>query len=100
MDPAALRERLRALAQRWMRHGYRRLYRGRRREGWVVNHKRVYRLYRLDGLALRRRTRKRAAGLRVQPLAAPSRANERWSMDLMTDALSSGRRFRLLIVLG
>jgi putative transposase len=65
----------------------------------AVNHKRVYRLYRLQGLALRRRTRKRAAGLRVRPLAVPSRRNQRWSMDFLSDALASGRRFRVLIVL-
>lgn len=64
-----------------------------------INHKRVYRLYRLRGLALRRRTRKRAAGLRVLPLVVPSRRNQRWSMDFLSDALASGRRFRVLIVL-
>jgi putative transposase len=99
VDHALLRERLRALADRWARYGYRRLHLWLRREGWLVNHKRVYRLYRLDGLALRRRTRKRAAGLRVPPQPAPTRPNERWSMDFMTDALCSGRRFRLLVVL-
>ncbi len=100
-QPAAadLRGRLRALAERWARYGYRRLHLWLRREGWRVNHKRVYRLYRLEGLGLRRKRRKRAAGLRVTPLVPPTRANERWSMDFMTDALSRGRRFRLLIVL-
>src|SRR3989304_3917763 len=57
-----LRPRLRALAERWGRYGYRRLYDRLRREGWRVNHKRVYRLYRLEGLGLRRKSRKRAAG--------------------------------------
>lgn len=51
-----------------------------------INHKRVYRLYRLRGLALRRRTRKRAAGLRVLPLVVPGRRNQRWSMDFLSDA--------------
>jgi putative transposase len=68
---------LRTLAERWVRYGYRRLYDRLRREGWRVNHKRVYRLYRLDGLGLRRKSRKRAAGLRVVPLVPPQRANER-----------------------
>jgi len=94
-----LRTRLRALAERWVRYGYRRLYERLRREGWHVNHKRVYRLYRLEGLGLRRKSRKRAAGLRVAPRVSPRRANERWAMDFMTDALRDGRRFRLLIVL-
>lgn len=94
-----LRTRLRALAERWVRYGYRRLYDRLRREGWRVNHKRVYRLYQLEGLGLRRKRPKRAAGPRVIPLVSPRRANERWAMDFMTDALSDGRRFRLLIVL-
>jgi putative transposase len=58
-----------------------------RREGWRVNHKHVYRLYRLEGLGLRRKRPKRAAGVRVMPLVPPRRANERWAMDFMTDAL-------------
>ena len=94
-----MQTRLRALAERWVRYGYRRLYDRLRREGWRVNHKRVYRLYQLEGLGLRRKRPKRAAGLRVIPLVPPRRANERWAMDFMTDALSDGRRFRLLIVL-
>lgn len=94
-----LLSRLRALAERWPRYGYRRLHLELRREGIVVNHKRVYRLYRLQGLALRRRRRKRAAGLRVLPLAVPNRRNQRWSMDFISDALASGRRFRVLSVL-
>lgn len=98
-EPDELRARLRALAEQWMRYGYRRLHRWLQREGWAVNHKRVYRLYRLEGLALRRRTRKRTAALRGQPPAAPARANVRWSMDFLTDALSDGRRFRVLVVL-
>jgi putative transposase len=61
-----------------------------------VNHKRVYRLYRAEGLALRRKRRKRlAAGLRVV-LPTPSRPNERWSMDFVHDTLASGRKFRNL----
>jgi putative transposase len=76
--------------------GYRRLHVLLSREGWQVNHKRVYRLYRLQGLSLRLKTRKkRISGLRVAlaPAIAP---NERWSMDFMSDSLHDGRRFRLL----
>lgn len=91
--------RLRALAEQWPRYGYRRLHLALRREGIRINHKRVYRLYRLQGLALRRRTRKRAAGLRALPLIVPSRRNQRWAMDFLSDSLASGRRFRVLMVL-
>ncbi len=91
-----LRERLRELAYERRRFGYRRLHVLLRREGWAVNHKRIYRLYREEGLAVRRRKgRRRASGVRV-PLAAPTRANQGWSMDFLTDALASGRRFRVL----
>jgi putative transposase len=78
------------------RFGYRRLHLLLQRRGWRVNHKRVYRLYRAEGLAVRRKKRKRiAAGLRVV-LPAPTRRNERWSMDFVHDTLASGRKFRTL----
>jgi putative transposase len=78
------------------RFGYRRLHVLLRRRGWRVNHKRVYRLYRAEGLAVRRKRRKRlAAGLRVV-LPPPTRPNERWSMDFVHDTLANGRKFRTL----
>lgn len=92
-ETTPLRERLRALASERPRAGYRTLWRWLRREGWPVNHKRVHRLYRLDGLALRRRRRKRVAVLR-RPLLIPTRCNQRWSMDFMRDTLASSRPFR------
>jgi putative transposase len=93
-----LRVRLRELAEQRRRFGYRRLYVLLRREGLLVNKKRVQRLYQEEGLSLRgRRRKKRLAGLRVV-MAAPERPNQRWSMDFMSDALADGRRFRLLNV--
>jgi putative transposase len=93
-DPR-LRVRLRELAEVRRRFGYRRLQVLLQREGWRVNHKRVYRLYLEEKLGLRRkRGRKRSAAR--QPLAEPTGANQTWSVDFMTDALSSGRRFRTL----
>ena len=91
----ALRQRLRELATARPRWGYKRLHLLLRREGQVVNHKLVYRLYREEGLLVRRRRRKRVAIPRV-PLPAPTRPNERWGMDFIMDALVSGRRFRCL----
>lgn len=94
--PAAdkLSARLVELATERPRFGYRRLAVMLRREGWTVNHKRVYRLYKELGLAVRRKKRKRlAAGLRTV-LPPPTRPNQRWSMDFMQDTLTSGRRFR------
>lgn len=93
----ALRQRLRELAIDRVRWGYRRLHVLLKREGVQVNHKRVYRLYREEGLAVRRRKRKRVAVAR-QPMATPTRLNECWAMDFMSDSLASGRRYRVLNV--
>jgi len=90
-----LRERLRTLAAERPRWGYLRLYVLLRREGHRINHKLVYRLYREEGLLVRRRRRKHVAVPRV-PLPAPTAPNERWGMDFITDALVEGRRFRCL----
>ena len=69
-----------------------------RREGVLVNHKEVYRLYREEKLAVRKRGgRKRALGTRA-PLALPMGSNPRWSLDFVSDALRDGRRFRVLAI--
>jgi putative transposase len=94
---AELRARLHALALERVRWGYRRLHLLLRREGQVVNLKRVYRLYREEGLAVRRRKRKRVAVARA-PQAAPTRLHECWTMDFMSDVLVGGRRYRILNV--
>jgi putative transposase len=69
-----------------------------RRGGWVVNRKRVHRIYREEGLSVRlTRRRKRVSHLRVVP-PFPSQVNERWSMDFVADTVLDGRRFRTLTV--
>ena len=94
-----LRGRLKDLALARPRYGYRRLHTLLRREGWRVNHKLVYRLYREEGLAVRvKRRKKLASETRVAP-PAPSRPDQRWSMDFIADRLSDGRRLRVLTVL-
>jgi putative transposase len=105
-NEAALRARLRELAAERPRFGYRRLYIFLRRERaaeatlrWVVNHKRVYRLYREEGLAMQRRMRKRFRAEGRVPLALPTRANEVWTMDYTHDQLAGGRKFRTLNLL-
>jgi len=97
-DQTPLRTRLRELAAARPRFGYPRLHVLLRREGWKVNIKRVYRLYKLEGLEVRTKKRhKRASHLRVvQPPATG--ANERWSMDFMRDTFDDGRPFRILTV--
>jgi putative transposase len=98
-DPQTeLRVRLRDLASTRIRYGYRRLTVMLRREGWHVNTKRVYRLYREEGLELRMKKRaKRAAQTRIR-LAEASYPNQRWSMDFVSDRLVDGRWFRILTV--
>jgi len=97
-DPqTALRMRLRELAMVRVGYGYRRLHILLWREGWRVNHKRVYRLYRDEGLGMRKRTpRRRKACLKRELRPAAAEKNECWSMDFMSDQLFDGRRIRVL----
>jgi putative transposase len=91
-----LRERLRALASKRMRFGYRRLTAMLVREGVEVNHKRVYRLYREEGLAMRIRQRRRIRwkGAVISPAA--TKPNQRWSIDFVSDCVSTGKVIRML----
>lgn len=69
-----------------------------RREGWPVNHKRVERIYREEGLSLRlKHRRKRTSHLRVVA-PGPTGPNQQWAMDFMSDSLEHGRRFRVLTI--
>jgi putative transposase len=97
-DDTELRQRLRALAHERRRFGYRRLHVLLRREGFKVNHKRLFRLYREERLTVRRRGgRKRALGTRA-PMLVPQLPNERWSLDFVADQFIDGRRMRVLVV--
>lgn len=98
VDEPRLRQRLRELAAARPRFGYRRLSVLLRREGVVVNHKRVARLYRAEGLAVHRRTRKRVARDRRDPPPFPTRPNQQWAADFLSDALAWGRTIRLFAV--
>jgi putative transposase len=97
-DDAAVRQRLRDLAAERRRFGYRRLGWMLAREGHPMNHKKLYRLYHEEKLMVRRRgRRKRALGTRA-PMTLPNTINQRWSLDFVADALSDGRRFRILCI--
>jgi putative transposase len=97
-DEAILRNRLRELAGQRKRFGSPRLHIMLKRENLVVNHKRTERIYREEGLALRRkRRRKGAAGVRIVTPTA-ERPNQKWSMDFVTDSVVTGRRFRALAI--
>jgi putative transposase len=94
----ALRDRLCTLAGQRRRFGYRRLHILLRREGIELNHKKLFRLYREERLTVRRRGgRKRALGTRA-PMTLPQGADQRWSLDFVSDVLADGRRFRVLVV--
>ena len=91
-----LRVRLKELSGERRRFGYRRLHILMKREGWDMNWKKLYRIYREEGLTVRKRGgRKRAIGTRA-PMAIPQGPNQRWSLDFVSDALSDGRRFHIL----
>jgi putative transposase len=91
-----LRGRLRELANERRRFGYRRLFILLRREGEPSGINRIYRLYREEGLAVRkRRSRRRAVGTRA-PILVEARPNARWSVDFVHDQFACGRRFRVL----
>jgi putative transposase len=98
-DARALVQRIKEIAATRVHYGYRRVHVLLRREGWRDNCKRVYRLYRLEGLSLRhkRPRRNRSARLR-QPKQQVSAINEMWSADFVADALFDGRRLRALTV--
>jgi transposase InsO family protein len=91
-----LRSRLRELANQRRRFGYRRLFILLRREGEPSGINRIYRLYREEGLTVRkRRARRRAVGTRA-PILVEAKANARWSLDFVHDQFALGRRFRVL----
>jgi putative transposase len=92
----AVLARLQAHAAVRARFGYRRLHILLEREGLMVNHKRVHRIYRAAGLQVRRRRRKRLTGAERVLLPVATQRLERWSMDFTTDTLADGRNFRTL----
>jgi putative transposase len=95
----ALRERLRELARERQRFGHLRLTVLLRRENWVVNHKKVYRICREEQLLVPRRRRKRIRQITHAERPALERANQSWAMDFMQDGLADGRTLRILTII-
>jgi len=95
----ALKQRIEALSQRHKQWGVLKIYQRLRKQGECVNHKRVRRLYRLSGLNLRCKTRKRLPEAIRKPLVQATNCNECWSLDFTSDSLQDGRKFRTLNVL-
>ena len=98
-DDAALRARLRELADQRRRFGYRRLHVLLRSEGWTMNRKKTQRLYGEEGLAVRRRRLRRRLAVARTPIPKPDGPNSRWSTDFVHDQLANGRRFRVLTII-
>ena len=98
-DDGQVRTRMREIAHERRRFGYRRIGLMLEREGISLNHKKLYRLYREEGLTVRKRGgRKRAIGTR-RPMLVPAEPGQRWSLDFVSDSLSDSRRFRILAVI-
>jgi putative transposase len=98
-DDSSLIEALHELVEKHPTIGFWKCYYRLRRKGYGCNHKRLYRVYTLLRLNIRRKTRKRIPQRIKQPLAAPQGINQGWSMDFMCDSLVDGRRFRLLNII-
>lgn len=86
--------RMMVIAAQKRRYGYRRIHVPLRREGWLANHKHIWRLYCKAGLSVRKRRRKRIAAVERKPLPVPTGPNQSWSTDFVSDGLAYGRRFR------
>jgi putative transposase len=96
---AALRKRIREIAETRVRYGYRRVHVLLQREGWDVNHKRVYRLYVEEGLQIRNKRPKRKVSAKLREgRKAPAVPNEVWAMDFLSDQLFDGSKIRILTI--
>jgi putative transposase len=96
---ATLRKRIREIAETRVRYGYRRIHVLLEREGWQVNHKRVYRLYVEESLQIRNKRPKRKVSAKLREDRHPPTApNEVWSMDFLSDQLFNGSKIRVLAI--
>ncbi len=97
-DHADIRKKMHEIAEKRRRFGYRRTGVMLERGGFTMNEKKLYRLYKEEGLSVRRRRgRKRARGTRA-PMPIPNRPNVRWSLDFVSDTFGASRKFRILAV--
>ena len=98
-DDLVLASRIREIAQTRVRYGCERIFTLLRREGWKDNHKRVYRIYKAEGLNLRsKRPKRNRAGAHRMDRAPASHLHECWSMDFVADQLFNGKKFRCLTI--
>lgn len=98
-DPASLKARIKEICETRVRYGYRRVHYVLRREGWEVNPKRVYRIYKEMGLQLRNKSPKRRVKAKLREDRADAvGSNDVWAMDFVHDQLATGRKLRILTV--
>jgi len=98
-DCTEIRQEMQEIAAKRRRFGYRRIGVLLERKGMIMNHKKLYRIYREEGLSVkRRRGRKRARGTRV-PMPVAAWPNARWSLDFVSDSFGASRKFRILAVI-
>ena len=98
-DHADIRKKMHEIAEKRRRFGYRRIGVMLERDGFTMNEKKLYRLYKEEGLSVRRRCgRKRARGTRA-PMPKPNRPNVRWSLDFVSDTFGASRKIRVLAVI-
>lgn len=98
-DQAALKHRIKNICETRVRYGYRRIHVLLQRDGWAINAKRVYRLYRELGLQLRNKTPKRRVKAKLREDRTDARQiNETWAMDFVHDQLATGRKIRVLTI--
>ena len=98
-EQAELKTRIKEIAQTRVRFGYRRVHVLLRREGWLVNAKRIYRLYKELGLQLRNKTPKRRVKAKLrEDRSDATHSNQVWAMDFVHDQLATGRKVRVLTV--
>ena len=98
-DQATLRKRIPEIAETRVRYGYRWVHVLLQREGWNVNAKRVYRLYKEEGLVLRNKSPKRKVSAKLREDRSPAKsANDIWAMDFVSDQIFDGRRIRILTI--
>lgn len=98
-DQASLKKRIKEIAETRVRYGYRRIHVLLRREGWVVNPKRIYRLYKEMGLQLRNKTPKRRVKAKLrEDRAIATHSNDTWAMDFVHDQLVTGNKIRILTI--
>lgn len=96
---AELNQRIKEICETRVRYGYRRVHILLRREGWAVNPKRIYRLYKDLGLQLRNKVPKRRVKAKLRDDRRPAtRSNEAWAMDFVHDQLATGRKIRVLTI--